>query len=83
MTDPTPRSFLNAAAVEELTPDFGTEVSGIQLHLLNPRERSQLALYVAQRGVVAFRDQEFVDQPPEWQLNEFVPLQKTWIRSLF
>ena len=32
---------------------------------------SQLALYVAQRGVVVFRDQDFVDQSPEWQINEW------------
>lgn len=32
---------------------------------------SQLALYVAQRGVVVFREQDFVDQSPEWQLNEW------------
>ena len=33
--------------------------------------KSQLALYVAQRGVVVFRDQDFVDQSPEWQLNKW------------
>lgn len=32
---------------------------------------SQLALFVAQRGVVVFREQDFVDQSPEWQLNEW------------
>ncbi|KAK4704956.1 sulfonate dioxygenase, partial [Phenoliferia sp. Uapishka_3] len=71
LNDPTPQSFLEAGDVEELTPDFGSEVSGVQLHLLTPRERSQLALYVAQRGVVAFRDQEFIDQDPEWQLRDW------------
>lgn len=71
LSDPTPLSFLANATVEELTPDFGSEISNLQLHLLTPRERSQLALYVAQRGVVAFRDQEFVDQPPEWQLEDW------------
>ncbi|KAK4706102.1 sulfonate dioxygenase, partial [Phenoliferia sp. Uapishka_3] len=71
LTDPTPRSFLDAGEVAEVTPDLGSEVSGVQLHRLNARERSQLALFVAQRGVVAFRDQEFVDQDPEWQLHDF------------
>jgi sulfonate dioxygenase len=33
--------------------------------------RSQLALYVAQRGVVVFRDQDFIDQSPEWQLESW------------
>lgn len=32
---------------------------------------SQLALFVAQRGIVVFRDQDFLDQSPEWQLNEW------------
>jgi sulfonate dioxygenase len=54
-----------------LTPKFGAEVSGIQLHKLNTSERQQLALYVAQRGVVAFRDQDFQDQDPEWMLNDW------------
>lgn len=53
LDDTDPQSFLRNATVNEaLTPDFGSEVSGIQLHLLNDQERSQLALWVAQRGVV-------------------------------
>jgi sulfonate dioxygenase len=40
-------------------------------HLTTANVDSQLALYVAQRGVVVFRDQDFIDQPPEWQLNEW------------
>lgn len=44
----------------------------MSLRNLNKRERQQLALYVAQRGVVAFRDQgDFIDADPEWQLNDF------------
>ncbi|KAI5448906.1 hypothetical protein NCC49_006022 [Naganishia albida] len=66
-----PREFLKNATVHDLTPRFGAEVSGIQLHLLSPREKQQLALFVAQRGVVAFRDQDFQDQQPEWMLNEW------------
>ncbi|KAL8280158.1 hypothetical protein RQP46_007488 [Phenoliferia psychrophenolica] len=39
LTDPTPRSFLDSATTaEELTPDFGSEVAGVQLHLLTPHE---------------------------------------------
>ncbi|KAI5481708.1 alpha-ketoglutarate dependent taurine dioxygenase [Pseudohyphozyma bogoriensis] len=71
LNDPEPRSFLKDATEEELTPDFGSDVSGVQLHKLSEKERQQLALFVAQRGVVAFRDQEFIDQDPEWQLNDF------------
>lgn len=66
-----PRAFLNDATVANLTPRFGAEVSGIQLHKLNSTERQQLALFVAQRGVVAFRDQDFQDQSPEWMLQDW------------
>jgi sulfonate dioxygenase len=47
-----PLAFLRDADVDELTPDFGSEVSGIQLHQLDAVGRQQLALYVARRGVV-------------------------------
>lgn len=66
-----PRAFLDSATVNNLTPKFGSEVSGIQLSALTNEQRSQLGLYVAQRGVVVFRDQDFVDQPPEWQLQDW------------
>ncbi|KAM0746944.1 TauD-domain-containing protein [Meredithblackwellia eburnea MCA 4105] len=71
LKDPSPQSFLEGATIEDLTPAFGSEVTGIQLHKLTNRERDQLALWVAQRGVVAFRDQEFIDQEPEWQLYDW------------
>ncbi|KPV74299.1 uncharacterized protein RHOBADRAFT_44785 [Rhodotorula graminis WP1] len=71
LKDPTPRSFLDGADVDDLTPEFGTEVEGIQLHQLDSRGRQQLALYVAERGVVVFRDQDFHDQEPEWLLDDW------------
>lgn len=52
LDDPEPLAFLAGAEVENLTPQFGTEVTGVQLHKLDERGRQQLALYVAQRGVV-------------------------------
>ncbi|OCF72416.1 hypothetical protein I204_06795 [Kwoniella mangroviensis CBS 8886] len=66
-----PREFLDGAIVTSLSPNFGSEVEGIQLSNLDARGKSQLALFVAQRGVIAFRDQDFIDQSPEWQLNEW------------
>ncbi|WOO82894.1 Alpha-ketoglutarate-dependent sulfonate dioxygenase [Vanrija pseudolonga] len=66
-----PAAFLANADVDELTPRFGSEVSGVQLSQLDDAGRQQLALFVAQRGVVAFRDQDFVDQDPEWQINNW------------
>lgn len=50
-----PRAFLRGAEVEDLTPDFGSEVKGVELHKLDKEGREQLALYVAQRGVVVSR----------------------------
>ncbi|KAM0746017.1 alpha-ketoglutarate-dependent sulfonate dioxygenase [Meredithblackwellia eburnea MCA 4105] len=66
-----PRSFLQGGEIDDLTPDFGSEVSNVQLSKLTPEERDQLALYVAQRGVVAFRDQDFIDADPTYQLDTF------------
>jgi sulfonate dioxygenase len=59
---------LAGAEVEELTPRFGSSVEGVQLNKLDDAGRQQLALYVAQRGVVAFRDQDFIDEDPQWQV---------------
>ncbi|RDW80520.1 putative alpha-ketoglutarate-dependent sulfonate dioxygenase-1 [Coleophoma crateriformis] len=47
----------------ELTPAIGTEVTGVQLSKLSSAGKDQLALFVAQRKVVAFRNQDFADLP--------------------
>jgi hypothetical protein len=53
LNDPDPRSFLRDAEVEDITPGFATEVlSGVRLEELDTRGRQQLALFVAQRGIV-------------------------------
>ncbi|TGZ77286.1 TauD-domain-containing protein [Ascodesmis nigricans] len=57
------------AKLENLTPKLGTEVSGIQLSSLSDAGKDELALFVAQRGVVAFRDQDFADLPIEKALE--------------
>jgi sulfonate dioxygenase len=61
------RTFLkNATRVRNLTPKLGTEVVGIDLTSLDGPARDQLALEVARRGVVAFRDQpKFLAQTAE------------------
>jgi sulfonate dioxygenase len=58
-----PVSFLNKASfVQEITPVIGTEVHGVDLLDLNSDERDQVALAVARRKVMVFRDQErFID----------------------
>ncbi|GMF26403.1 unnamed protein product [Phytophthora fragariaefolia] len=64
--DPTFKNLLKDATVTHLAPKIGTELSGIQLHELTDAQRDELALLVAHRGVVFFRDQEIdVDQQLE------------------
>ncbi|KDN50308.1 hypothetical protein RSAG8_01644, partial [Rhizoctonia solani AG-8 WAC10335] len=61
------KAFLKSATrVRSLTPGIGTEVVGIDLTSLDGPSRDQLALEVARRGVIAFRDQpEFLAQSAE------------------
>lgn len=48
-------------AMTRLTPRIGTEISGVQLSELSDAQKNELALLVAERGVVVFRDQDFKD----------------------
>ncbi|KAJ4485576.1 hypothetical protein J3R30DRAFT_3283116 [Lentinula aciculospora] len=68
LSHPNPRSFLdNATKITELTPNLGTEVHGVNLRALGSDARDQLALEVARRGLVVFRDQqEFIDAGPDF-----------------
>lgn len=73
LTHKDPLAFLKKEGVttDELSPGFGTKVRGIDLAALTADEKDQLALFVAQRGVVVFEQQEnFIDQTPE-QLKDF------------
>ncbi|KAJ5801871.1 uncharacterized protein N7503_004321 [Penicillium pulvis] len=54
---------------QKLTPTIGSEVTGIQLSKLDSAGKDQLALLVAQRKVVAFRDQDLADLPIQEALN--------------
>lgn len=51
---------------KRITPKLGTEVTGVQLSQLNDKAKDELALYVAQRGVVVFRDQDFATKGPKF-----------------
>ncbi|KAK1138638.1 hypothetical protein N8T08_002133 [Aspergillus melleus] len=63
--DPTFADLFPEGKVEldHLTPTIGTEVKGVQLSQLSKEGKDQLALFVAQRKVVAFRDQDFAHLP--------------------
>ncbi|TFK49942.1 alpha-ketoglutarate-dependent sulfonate dioxygenase [Heliocybe sulcata] len=57
--DPDKRALLSAAAkVKHLTPAIGTEIDGVDLRQLSDVQKDELALLIAERGVVFFRDQE-------------------------
>ncbi|RAQ99404.1 alpha-ketoglutarate-dependent taurine dioxygenase [Stemphylium lycopersici] len=59
--DPTFSNLLQGAQVSDLTANIGAEVHGIQLSTLTNVQKDELALFVAQKKVVAFRDQDFAD----------------------
>ncbi|KAK9719085.1 hypothetical protein K7432_005034 [Basidiobolus ranarum] len=57
--DPEFRALLNGDTKRvDLTPSIGTELVGIQIADLNDTQLNEVALLVAERGVVFFRDQE-------------------------
>lgn len=71
LTHNDPLAYLqSASSVSEITPAFGTEVRGVKLDQLDSDARDELALHVAQRGVVIFRDQDgFIGSSPEKYLE--------------
>ncbi|KAF7374759.1 Alpha-ketoglutarate-dependent taurine dioxygenase [Mycena sanguinolenta] len=59
LADPTKKNLFGAAQkVRHLTPTIGTELLGIDLRQLTEAQKDELALLVAERGAVFFRDQE-------------------------
>lgn len=63
-----PRAIFEAPGVsfQNTTPTFGRVYDGIDLASLDNAGRDQIALEVARRGVVAFRNQRFTEQGPDW-----------------
>ncbi|KZF20921.1 TauD-domain-containing protein [Xylona heveae TC161] len=55
--------FGEGVTIDNLTAPIGAEVRGVQLSKLTDKGKDQLALFVAQRKVVAFRDQDLADIP--------------------
>jgi len=61
--DPEKRALFGAAKeVRNLGVHIGTEIVGLQLSELNDKQRDELALLVAERSVVFFRDQDLSPQ---------------------
>lgn len=67
--DPSFSNLLNGAQVDDLTANIGAEVRGVQLSKLTPKGKDELALFVAQKKVVAFRNQDFADLPIQEALD--------------
>ncbi|KAK7682626.1 hypothetical protein QCA50_014426 [Cerrena zonata] len=71
------KTLLSAAQkVTHLTPAIGTEISGIDLRQLTHQQKDELALLVAERGVVFFRDQEISIHEQLELARHFGPLHK-------
>lgn len=61
--DKSKKNLLSAATkVTDLTTHIGTEIEGLQLKDLTPVQRDELALLIAERSVVFFRDQDITPQ---------------------
>ncbi|QQK46730.1 Alpha-ketoglutarate-dependent taurine dioxygenase [Penicillium digitatum] len=55
--------LIEGSKIQKLTPTTGSEITGVQLSKPTAAGKDQLALLVAQRKVVAFRDQDLADLP--------------------
>ncbi|KAK4685092.1 sulfonate dioxygenase, partial [Tremellales sp. Uapishka_1] len=61
--DPEKKALFGAAQkVNKLTTHIGTEIIGLQLKDLSDKQKDELALLVAERSVVFFRDQDISPQ---------------------
>lgn len=61
--DPEKKALLSAASkVTDLTTHIGTEIEGLQLADLTYQQRDELALLIAERSVVFFRNQTITPQ---------------------
>lgn len=62
---PVDKEFSN----KRVTPKMGSEIDGIQLSSLDDKGKDELALFVAQRGVVLFRNQDFATKGPQFAVD--------------
>ncbi|TFY79886.1 hypothetical protein EWM64_g4121 [Hericium alpestre] len=70
---------MDGVIVKHLSPYIGTEVKGVQISHLSEQGLDELALFVAERKMLVFRDQDFKDIGPERQIEvarHFGPLHK-------
>ncbi|KZT24345.1 TauD-domain-containing protein [Neolentinus lepideus HHB14362 ss-1] len=78
--DPTkPHLLTPSTTLNHLSPYIGTEVTGVQISQLSKEGLDELALFVAERKLVIFRDQDFKDIGPDRQIEiarYFGPIQR-------
>ncbi|KAJ9607324.1 hypothetical protein H2200_008397 [Cladophialophora chaetospira] len=60
--DPSKRALFSIADPIDLTESIGTLLENVQLSQLSPQQLDELALLVAERGVVFFRDQDLTTE---------------------
>ena len=72
--------FSAATKVTDLTTHIGTEIEGLQLKDLSPKQRDELALLIAERSVVFFRDQDLSPQQQK-KLGEWYGEVEVHVRS--
>lgn len=63
--DPEKKALFAVAKRVDLTESIGTLLENVQLSQLNKQQLDELALLVAERGVVFFRDQDLTTQGQE------------------
>ena len=69
--NPSKRALFSAAKeVNDLTAHIGTEIVGLQLKDLTDQQKDELALLIAERSVVFFRDQDISPQQQK-ELGEY------------
>lgn len=59
------------ATIEECIPNIGSEITGIDLRTLSNAEKDDLALLVAERGVVVVRDQHAMTMHDQLDLGRY------------
>lgn len=64
-----PKETAQNYSIKRVTPKFGTTITGVQLSSLDDNGKDELALLVAQRGVVIFREQDFASKGPQFAVD--------------
>jgi len=74
--DPEKKALLSAATQVDLTESIGTVLEDVQLSKLTPQQLDELALLVAERGVVFFRNQDLTTEGQEQLFGHFGELDR-------